>query len=187
MFGEHDQLKRLAEELRVAANRDAFERAKRYLEVVPHNIVPDSHFADISVECARLHRDGHFYGSIALCQAVGEAIVRRIRERTGVPQGELESVVRALAENQIIPSSVCEDLLELWRRRNDYHHLNPSIETDCGELEALSRRKNQLLKSIETEMFGYDVEDGCLKLRYPSLWNVQGDRTSVFLRFDNPR
>ena len=64
---------------------------------------------------------------------------------------------------------------------------NPSIETDRGELEALSRRKNQLLKSIETEMFGYDVQDGRLKLRYPSLWNVQGDQTSAFLRFDNPR
>ena len=96
MFDEHDQLKRLAEELRVAANRDAFERAKRYFEVVPHNIVPDSYLADISIECARLHRDGHFYGSIALCQAVGEAIVRRIRERSGArhraarsPIGEL--------------------------------------------------------------------------------------------------
>ena len=187
IFGKRNQLKSLAEELRLAANRDAVERAKRYLEVVPHNIVPDSHFADISAECARLHRDGHFYGSIALCQAVGEAIVRHIRERTGVPAGELEAVVRTLAEKRIIPRSVCDDLLELWQRRNDYHHLNPSIEKDRGELEALSRRKNQLLKSIETEMFGYDVRDGRLILRYPGLWNVQGDRTSAFLRFDNPR
>ena len=187
MFDEHDQLKRLAEELRVAAKRDACERAKRYLEVVPHNTIPDSHFADISVECTRLHCDGHFYGSIALCQAVGEAIMRRIRERTGVPQGKFESVVRTLAKNQTIPSSVRDDLLELWQRRNDYHHLNTSIETDRGELEALSCRKNQLLKSIETEMFGYDVQGECLKLCYPTLWNVQGDRTEVFLRFDNPR
>jgi len=183
-----DEMKQLEEQLREAAIRDAPERAKRYLEVKPLEVVPATHFADVSAECARLHRDAHFYGSIALCQAVGEAIVRHIRGRAGVPPAELEAVVRTLSERQVIPDDVRDNLLELWIRRNDYHHLNPSIATDRDELETLSRRKNQLLKSIEAEMFGWSVgEGGRLVLKYPHLWDVTGETTSAFLRFESPR
>jgi len=49
-------------------------RAERYLKVKPHGIVPLTHFAPASAECTLLFRDGHFFGCIALTQAVAEAI-----------------------------------------------------------------------------------------------------------------
>ena len=47
-------------------------RVDRYLKIKPHGIIPLTEFAPVSAECALLFRDGHFYGSIALAQAVAE-------------------------------------------------------------------------------------------------------------------
>jgi hypothetical protein len=47
-------------------------RVERYLKVKPHGIVPLTEFAPVSGECTLRFRDGHFYGSIALSQAVAE-------------------------------------------------------------------------------------------------------------------
>ena len=48
------------------------ERVERYLQVKPHEIIPDAPFAVPSAECSLLFRDGHFYACIALVQAVAE-------------------------------------------------------------------------------------------------------------------
>jgi len=58
-------------------------RVQRYLKVKPHGIVPYTKFASVSAECALLFRDGHFYGCIALSQAVAEAIVRFLCQKNG--------------------------------------------------------------------------------------------------------
>ena len=58
------------------------ERVDRYLEVKPHGIVPYTHFSVASTECSSLFRDGHFYGCIALTQAVAEALVRHMSKRS---------------------------------------------------------------------------------------------------------
>jgi hypothetical protein len=53
-------------------------RVERHLQASHHPIVSDSTFAAASAECVDLFRDGHFYGCISLCQAVGEALVRHM-------------------------------------------------------------------------------------------------------------
>ena len=58
-------------------------RVERYLKVRPHGIIPLTEFAPVSAECALLFRDGHFYGSIALSQAVAEAIVKFLCQKNG--------------------------------------------------------------------------------------------------------
>ena len=48
------------------------ERVERYLQVKPHEIIPNAPFAVPSAECRFLFRDGHFYACIALVQAVAD-------------------------------------------------------------------------------------------------------------------
>ena len=50
------------------------ERVVRYIQVKPHEIISNTHFSAPSSECSLLFRDGHFYGCIALVQAVAEAL-----------------------------------------------------------------------------------------------------------------
>lgn len=52
------------------------DRVNRYLELKPHGIIPNSHFAAVSAECHLLYRDGHFYGAVSLTLAVAEALVK---------------------------------------------------------------------------------------------------------------
>ena len=59
------------------------QRAKRYLELRPHGIIPNSHFAAVSAECHSLYRDGHFYGTISLAQSVTEALIKFLCEKNG--------------------------------------------------------------------------------------------------------
>lgn len=63
------------------------DRVRRYLDVKPHEISPDQHLAAVSGECAKLYYEGHFYGCIALTQAVAEAVV-------SVTGGSLRSGIR---------------------------------------------------------------------------------------------
>jgi hypothetical protein len=58
-------------------------RVERYLKVKPHGIIPLTEFAPVSAECALLFRDAHFYGAIALSQAVAEAIVKFLCQKNG--------------------------------------------------------------------------------------------------------
>jgi len=69
---------RLIAELVGECQAFAPERIDRYLRAQHHGIVADTPFAPASAECIDLFRDGHFYGAISLCQAVGEALVRHM-------------------------------------------------------------------------------------------------------------
>ena len=58
-------------------------RVERYLKVKPHGIVPHTEFSPVSAECTCLFRDGHFYGSIVLSQALAEAIAKFLCQKNG--------------------------------------------------------------------------------------------------------
>ena len=59
------------------------QRVNRSLELKPHGIIPNSHFAAVSAESHDLYRDGHFYGTISLTQAVAEALARFLCQKNG--------------------------------------------------------------------------------------------------------
>lgn len=160
-------------------------RVERYLKVKPHGIVPFTEFAPASAECALLFRDGHFYGAIALSQAVAEAIAKFLCQKNGwKPDKKFEENVAKLETRQFISNSMREKFLLLWGKRDDYHHLNSTIETDCQKLEALACEKVSLLKEIESEVFKFTVIDGKLVPENRKYWFVQSDGTvPVFLRF----
>ena len=73
--------KQLEDDLRQEFEQTIKDRIRRYLSVKPHGIIPNAKFAVASSECSLLFRDGHFYGCIALSQAVAEALVKYICEK----------------------------------------------------------------------------------------------------------
>lgn len=161
-------------------------RVERYLKVKPHGIVPLTEFAPVSAECTLLFRDGHFYGSIALSQAVAEAIVKFLCQKNGwQPKKSFEENVAKLETRQFISGDIKDKLLRIWEKRDDYHHLNPTIETDRQKLEALAYEKVLLLKEIESEVFKFSVVDGKLVPENSKYWDLrQNETVSVFLRLE---
>ena len=161
-------------------------RVERYLKVKPHGIVPLTEFAPVSAECAFLLRDGHFYGAIALSQAVGEAIAKFLCQKNGwKPKKSFEENVAMLETRQFISKNMKEKFLSIWEKRDDYHHLNPTIEMDRQKLERLAYDKVSLLKDVESEIFRFSIVDGKLVPENTKYWTVQPNGTvPVFLRLD---
>ncbi len=159
------------------------ERVARYLEVKPHGIIPNTKFAPASSECSLLFRDGHFYGCIALVQAVAEALVRFFCQNNKKPVGKFENNLEQLFENGFITDDIRKSFLKIWERRNDYHHLNPTIETDRQELEKIAKEKAKLIVEIEKEIFSFALSpDGKLIPKEPKYW--EGCDNQAFLRLE---
>jgi len=134
----------------------------------PHGIIPNSHFAAVSAECHLLYRDGHFYGCVSLTQAVAEAIVRFLCERNGwKPDKDFEKNIGKLAKRSFITQDQLSSFQEIWKNRDDYRHLNPSVEKDLRKLEELARTKLKLLNKIESEIFAFSVNKGALVPKTP--------------------
>lgn len=161
-------------------------RVQRYLKVKPHGIVPLTEFAPVSAECALLFRDGHFYGCIALSQAVAEAIARFLCQKNGwKPKKNFEENIARLQTRQFISNKIKDKLLRIWEKRDDYHHLNPNIETDRVKLEAFAYEKVLLLNEIESEIFRFSVVDGKLVPENRKYWVLQQNGTiPVFLKLE---
>lgn len=161
-------------------------RVERYLKVKPHGIIPFTEFAPVAAECSSLFRDGHFYGAIALSQAVGEGIAKFLCQKNGwKPKKSFEENVVKLETRNFISKTMKEKFLSLWEKRDDYHHLNPSIETDRQKLEALAYEKVAILKEIESEVVKFSIVDGKLVPENRKYWSVQPNGTvPVFLRLE---
>ena len=164
----------------------ASERVDRYLSARYHGIVADTPFAPASAECLKLFRDGHYYGTISLSQAVGEALVRHMcRSNQWKPAENFEENVRKLKQRDFIDPSIEAALLRLWDKRDDYHHLNPTVARGRGELESLALAKIQALGEVERFVFAWSASEkpGAIKLLRPQYWPDKKDsRVSVFLR-----
>ncbi len=160
-------------------------RVERYLKVKPHGIVPLTEFAPVSAECSLLFRDGHFYGSIALSQSVVEAIAKFLCQKNGwKPTNNFEENVAKLQTRQFISNGMKDNLLRIWEKRDDYHHLNPTIETDREKLEALAYEKVSLLKEIESEVFKFSIVNGKLLPENIKYWTLQNGMVPVFLKLE---
>lgn len=161
-------------------------RLHRYLKVKPHGIIPYTEFAPVSAECTILFRDGHFYGCIALSQAVAEGIVRFLCQKNSWnPKKHFKDNIAKLETRKFITNDLKEKFLKLWERRDDYHHLNSTIEKDRQKLESLAYKKVSLLKEIESEVFKFSVVDGKLVPKNMKYWDLQPNGTvPVFLELE---
>ncbi len=180
------QRKQIEKNLRAEFEATFKDRVDRYLMVKPHEIIPHNHFASVSTELSRLFRDGHYYGCIALSQAVGEALVGFMCERHGFkPAKSFEDNLEKLEKRGCLSSSMKSNLTLLWNGRDDYHHLNSSIEQNRSSLQVLAKSKAQLLLEMEREIFGYFVKEGAIIPHHPKYWDLnEHNLTQVFLRFE---
>jgi len=175
--------KRVEDSIKQECEQTASDRAARYLQVKPHGIVPDTPFAAASAECSLLFRDGHFYACIALTQAVAEALVRFLCETNFRKHDNVfEKNVEKLSVRNFISDKLKESFLEIWKMRDDYHHLNSNVKADHQALEELARKKACLLVEVESEVFHFTVVDGKIVPEQPKYWKTSGNQ--VFLRLD---
>lgn len=173
-------------DLRQEYQQDIDRRAKRYLSVRPHKVIPFTHFAAVSSEVPKLFRDGHFYGAIALTQAVSEALVRFMCECNSFgAEKDYEKNVATLLKRNLIDEGLKDKLLHLWNNRNDYHHLNSNIEQDRQKLESLALNKIKLLNEIESMVFAFTLRNGAIVPQQPKYWpDIDKGKIPVFLRCD---
>jgi hypothetical protein len=164
------------------------DRITRYLELDFIEVMPNEHFASVSAECILLYRDGYFFACIALCQAVAEALVRFMCERStfGASISEhFERNIGKLRTRNIKPD--CGELLEeIWEGRHNYHHLKPTVPTERTKLQDIAKRKIIALHKVESEVFAFDVVGGAIKPKYPKYWDKtqNGSHLNAFLRFE---
>jgi len=175
---------RVVSDLRSEFEATVAERAERYLRAQHHGVVAGTPFAGASSESIRLFRDGHFYGCISLSQAVGEAVVRHMcRSNRWKPAENFEENVTTLKRRRFIDGRLERLLLDIWRYRDDYHHLKDNIEVDRKKLERLAFVKIRALAEIEAVVFAYSFAAGRLVLKHPQYWPKPAkDRVGVFLR-----
>ena len=184
-MNERIERKQLENSLRHECQDNVSERVDRYLQVKPHPIAPVTHFASVSAQCALMYRDGYYYGCIALTQSVAEALVQFMCNRNAFkPEKQFEGNVRTLARRGFITADIEKYFLEIWERRDDYHHLNSSIETDREALQQLAVRKVQLLRDIEAQVFASSTIDGALEPANPKYWDNAEGYTQVYLKLD---
>lgn len=161
------------------------QRIDRYLELKPHGVIPNSHFAAVSAECHLLYRDGHYYGTISLTQAVAEALVKFLCRVNGWKAAkDFEDNLDKLEKRTKITGNLKDKFLEIWQQRNDYHHLNSKVEQDRKKLEQFAKQKLNCLKQIEEELFAYSVSKGKLVPKFPKYWDITNGTISVFLRLN---
>lgn len=186
-----DKIKRLVEK---AQTKDTLkqmfeltldERIERRLEVKPHGIIPNSHFAAVSAECYSLYQDGHYYGTISLSQAVAEPLIKFLCNKNGWKSNkDYEKNLQQLKTRGMITDELVSLFTNIWKNRDDYHHLNPQIEQDRQKLATLAKEKLKDLRDIEKELFAYTTNNGKLVPKYRKYWDQTGNTIPVFLRLD---
>lgn len=183
-LGGHVQRAHLADALRQEFEGTLAARIERYLQADHHPIVAGTSFAPASAECIELFRDGHFFGCISLCQAVGEALVRHMCQRNSCrAAGGFEENVRTLRKRRFIDDTFEDLCSRLWQQRHDYHHLNPRVATDLAELEVAALEKIRTLAGLEAWVFEYTIHDGKLRPARPQYWSqLNPGELEVFLR-----
>jgi len=139
------------------------DRVSRYLELNFIEVTPNEHFASISAECILLYRDGYFFACIALCQAVAEALVRFMCERSK------------------FGASISQDFEE----NVGNHHLKPKVPTERTKLQAIAKSKIIALHNVESDVFAFELVGGVIKPKHHKYWpETHNGLLNAFLRFE---
>ncbi|MFA5863431.1 MAG: hypothetical protein WC975_01955 [Phycisphaerae bacterium] len=180
---EHHVEKLIENDLRQTFEQMLASRVKRRLDVKPHPLTPNHHFAPVSSECYDLFRDGYFYGCVSLVQSVAEGLVKFLCLRNcWKPDKVFEKNVDKLFERYCISNELKEHLLQIWKERDNYHHMNQNIEKNHKNLEDQAREKLELLNKIESDIFFFAVKDGKIVPSNPKYWDSKNGKAPVFLR-----
>jgi len=154
-----------------------------------HPIIPNHYFSPASAECQLLFKNECYYGCIALCQSVAEALARFMYENwTGNPPEKYFRCNIQMSKIADVQPDVSDLLKEIYggQQRNDFHHLNKNVPTEYDELQSIATRKIELLNKVESQVFECKFTDRGLNPKYPKYWSLVDGRYEVFLKFDHP-
>jgi hypothetical protein len=178
--------RRIEDSIKNEVLRTLSDRADRFLQVRGTILVPDGPFAAPSVECAEQFRDGHYFGCIALTQAVLEAVIRHVWQvklkKKPNQEGSFEKNLEALHKKNFISDEWKSKLDRMWADRHSFHHLRPAVESDHQKLEETARNTLKLLNDLEQEFFGFTVQEGMIVPDHPECWSIKDGESLVFMR-----
>jgi hypothetical protein len=161
-------------------------RVERALQVRGLSLVPYGPFAAPSAECLDHFRNGQYYGCIALVQGVTEAIVRYIWQlklgKKRKSTGDFDKNLNAIHQKGFVPDEIRTKIDLIWADRNNYHHLNPSIDSPGRNLEDIAREKMFLLGDVESYFFAFSILNGRLVPKNPEYWQLSNGETLVYVR-----
>jgi hypothetical protein len=153
------------------------ERATKAPSIQSMSPAPHGPFAAASAECLGLFRDGHFYGCIALTQAIIEAVIHHAwqtkMKRKRTKAGSYNSYLIDLCSLGVVTTELKTRLDLLWIERSNSHHLNPGVETARNKLEAIALKNLQMLVELRGKFFGYSFDEGRIVPDQPEYWPEQ--------------
>jgi len=171
-----EEHRRAQQDNNTVAPESVSERPARF-QVREMRLLPDNPFADTSAECARYFQEGHYYGCIALAQAVLEALVHHVWQlnsgKKKPQEGDFLTTLAALHEKGVVKDEWKTKLHEIWVNRHKFHHLRPSVEADQQTLERMAQANQNLLDELNEEFFGYDIQGKQVVPNHPEYWSIK--------------
>ena len=175
MTNEHEE--QLQNEMRSSFEASLPYRLTRASRVQLQKIIPANWFATAASECAGMYIAGFFYGAISIAQAYIEALSRFLVEHhhTRIQSAPLERC-RYLYREGLLSEQALKAALAIMSDRNDFHHLNKSVEQEYEKLEARAADCINQLHIIESEVFAYSFgpEPGKISFQNPDYWPSNG-------------
>ena len=182
---DSDEQRRIEVSIKHEVLRTLSDRAARFLQVRAVPRTPDSPFAAPAAECAAQFRDGHYFGCIALTQAVLEAVIHHIWQvkirKTPHQKRSFEHNLNALHKKQLISEAWKSQLDQMWADRYRFSCLRPSEESERQQLETMARHLLTLLNELEQAFFGFAVQEGMVLPQHPEYWSLTGATSGVFM------
>lgn len=164
--------KYMEESIRSELESTVQERVDRFLEIQWPFVIPYTHFSHAFGECLLTFRDGHFCACIVLTQAVAEAMIKFLcKKNHWRPSKDYEQNVYKLCDRSIITTESKDCLIKVWKKRDDYHHLNPDVMTDREELYKIARQHLTQLLYVVKEVFHFTVSKDGIVPTQPKYWS----------------
>jgi len=155
------------------------------METNRHPIIPNHYFSYVSSECQLLFEGGYYYGCIALCQCVAEALARFMYEKwtRKPPADKFGANIHKMEAEGVEPDvrNLLEDIYG-GQQRNDFHHLNKTVPIEYEKLRSIATDKIDLLNRVESQVFEFEITERGLRYKYPQYWEDTNGSGNVFLR-----
>ncbi len=146
-------------------------------------LLPDNPFGDTSAESARLFQVGDYYASVALTQAVLEALVHHVWQvnsgKKKAQEGDFPAILTSLNREGVVKGEWKIKLHEMWLNRHRFHHLRASAEADQRTLEEMARANLSLLDELKEAFFGYEIQGERVIPHHPEYWSIKEGEPQV--------
>lgn len=146
------------------------ERAKK-VQRLP--IMPGHWFSAAASECAEMYVRGYFYGAISVGQAYVEALGLYLADANHTRrQSGPKEMWEKLEHEGIVSTGARDAAHEILADRNDYHHLNKTIETGYLALQSRAETVVNSIHVIDLDVFDSSVSEtpGAIAPAKPQYW-----------------